>query len=64
MDCDITGNITKTIELVNDSLASLSEEEVKQALASGFLPVTLGDSRLRTETAGVVAVSAVQFVNQ
>ena len=30
MDCDITGNITKTIELVNDSLASLSEDEVKQ----------------------------------
>ncbi len=41
-----------------------SEEEVQQALASGFVPVTLGDSRLRTETAGVVAVATVQFANQ
>ena len=37
MDCDITGNITKTIELVNDSLASLSEEEVKQTRAKSPL---------------------------
>ncbi|KAK8809063.1 hypothetical protein WA171_001189 [Blastocystis sp. BT1] len=37
VDCDITGNITKTIELVNDSLASLSEEEVKQTRAKSPL---------------------------
>lgn len=33
----MTGNITKTIELVNDSLASLSEEEVKQTRAKSPL---------------------------
>jgi len=32
-----------------------SEDEVERALKRGFRPVTLGDSRLRTETAGVVA---------
>lgn len=33
-----------------------SEEEVRLALSNGFLPVTLSPSRLRTETAALVAV--------
>ncbi|NSL88732.1 16S rRNA (uracil(1498)-N(3))-methyltransferase [Chitinophaga sp. Mgbs1] len=32
-------------------------EEIQQALAKGFEPVTLGNTRLRTETAGLVAVT-------
>ena len=32
-----------------------TEEEVKLALEQGFVPVTLGETRLRTETAGIVA---------
>lgn len=32
-----------------------SEQEIQHALSAGFVPVSLGDSRLRTETAGVVA---------
>ncbi len=35
-----------------------SEEEVRMAVESGFVPVSLGRSRLRTETAALVAVSA------
>ncbi|MDQ0109986.1 16S rRNA (uracil1498-N3)-methyltransferase [Chitinophaga terrae (ex Kim and Jung 2007)] len=31
-------------------------EEVQQALQAGYKPITLGDTRLRTETAGLVAV--------
>jgi 16S rRNA (uracil1498-N3)-methyltransferase len=31
-----------------------TQPEIDIALSNGFLPVTLGDSRLRTETAGVV----------
>jgi 16S rRNA (uracil1498-N3)-methyltransferase len=34
-----------------------SQKEVEQALAEGFIPVTLGKNRLRTETAGVVAAT-------
>ncbi|HXB05955.1 MAG TPA: RsmE family RNA methyltransferase [Puia sp.] len=34
-----------------------SATEVELALAGGFVPVTLGKNRLRTETAGVVAAS-------
>lgn len=34
-----------------------SPEEVRSALNEGFVPVTLGGNRLRTETAGVVAAT-------
>jgi len=36
-----------------------SPEEVRAAMAAGFIPVTLGSSRLRTETAAVTAAEAV-----
>ena len=38
-----------------------SREEVRAALDSGFVPVHLGDSRLRTETAAVTAAEAAYF---
>ena len=38
-----------------------STEEVETALAHGFRPVTLGESRLRTETAGIVACHIVNL---
>jgi 16S rRNA (uracil1498-N3)-methyltransferase len=40
-----------------------SKEEVEKALATGFRPVSLGTSRLRTETAGVVACHTVTLIN-
>lgn len=36
-----------------------SREEVEMAQAGGYMPITLGQSRLRTETAGVVACAQV-----
>ena len=33
-----------------------SVDEVKQAISAGFMPISLGESRLRTETAALVAV--------
>ncbi len=41
-----------------------SREEVQEAKAAGFVPVSLGSSRLRTETAGVAAVHTIQLINQ
>jgi len=41
-----------------------SKEEVQKAMSLGFIPVSLGNSRLRTETAGVVACHTVAVVNQ
>jgi len=40
-----------------------SPEEVALALDHGFLTINLGDSRLRTETAGVVAVHTISLLN-
>jgi len=41
-----------------------SSKEIEQSLVHNFIPVSLGESRLRTETAGVVAVHSVAFVNE
>jgi 16S rRNA (uracil1498-N3)-methyltransferase len=41
-----------------------SSEEVDMAIAEGFIPVSLGESRLRTETAGIVACHTVNLINQ
>lgn len=38
-----------------------SPEEARIAVENGFVPVHLGESRLRTETAGVTAAEAVYF---
>lgn len=40
-----------------------SEEEIHHAFARGFVPVSLGKSRLRTETAGVVACHTAILMN-
>lgn len=41
-----------------------SPEEVSFAVEQGFMPVTFGDSRLRTETAALYAVTAAHVVNR
>jgi 16S rRNA (uracil1498-N3)-methyltransferase len=38
-----------------------SRQEAELAIEAGFIPVHLGESRLRTETAALTAVSAVYF---
>lgn len=40
-----------------------SAEEIEAALQAGFHPVSLGESRLRTETAGVVACHTFHLLN-
>ncbi|MFV0417894.1 MAG: 16S rRNA (uracil(1498)-N(3))-methyltransferase [Dysgonomonas sp.] len=41
-----------------------SEKEVEEALCNGFKPITLGESRLRTETAALVACHTMHLLNQ
>lgn len=41
-----------------------SPEEINVAKANNFLPVSLGNSRLRTETAAIVATHSVAFINE
>lgn len=40
-----------------------SPHEIAEVLAQGFQPVTLGTARLRTETAALYAVTALNFLN-
>ncbi|WP_345948739.1 16S rRNA (uracil(1498)-N(3))-methyltransferase [Mucilaginibacter sp. PAMB04274] len=41
-----------------------TEKEIADALQSGFKPITLGESRLRTETAALEACFEVNFLNR
>lgn len=38
--------------------------EIELTINSGFIPVTLGDCRLRTETAAIAAVQTIHTINQ
>jgi 16S rRNA (uracil1498-N3)-methyltransferase len=40
-----------------------SPGEIASATRAGFIPITLGPSRLRTETAGVAACHSIYFMN-
>jgi 16S rRNA (uracil1498-N3)-methyltransferase len=61
----------KNIDKVNSTVTILvgpegdfSLEEVKLAVEKKFVPISLGRSRLRTETAGVVACHTINLLNQ
>ncbi len=41
-----------------------SVKEIEMALSNNFIPVTLGETRLRTETAAIVACHSVAFINE
>lgn len=41
-----------------------SPHEIKDTIAAGFVPVSLGDCRLRTETAALAACQTVHVINQ
>jgi 16S rRNA (uracil1498-N3)-methyltransferase len=40
-----------------------SSGEIEMALANGFIPVVMGENRLRTETAGIVACMSVAMMS-
>jgi 16S rRNA (uracil1498-N3)-methyltransferase len=52
---------TESVAIVVGPEGGLSAEEVEQALEQGFVPVTLGERILRTETAGLAMLSILQF---
>ena len=54
----------KEITILIGPEGDFSVKEIEQALHFNYIPVTLGTSRLRTETAAIVACHSVAFVNQ
>lgn len=53
----------KDITILIGPEGDFSEEEVDKAYEKGFYPVSLGEARLRTETAAVVACATVNLIN-
>ena len=53
----------KSVVILIGPEGDFSKNEIKKALDHGFLPVSLGKNRLRTETAGIVACAAVASIN-
>lgn len=54
----------QTVTILIGPEGDFSVKEIETALANHFIPVTLGTTRLRTETAAIVACHSVAFVNQ
>jgi len=55
---------TGTITILIGPEGDFSPEEIKKALAKKINAITLGNSRLRTETAGVTATHSISFIYQ
>ena len=54
----------KTITILIGPEGDFSTNEIQLALKNKFIPVTLGETRLRTETAAIVACHSVAFINE
>jgi len=54
----------KDVRILIGPEGDFSPEEVKFAIQNGFQPVSLGDQRLRTETAALVSVHTVHIINE
>ena len=56
------GELDRSIVVLIGPEGDFSEQEISEALKNGFVPVSLGESRLRTETAGVVACHTIDLL--
>lgn len=54
----------KDITVLIGPEGDFSQREVKAAIERGFVPVSLGKSRLRTETAALVACMIINLINE
>lgn len=53
----------KDVTILIGPEGDFSAKEIKSAYEHGFLPVSLGENRLRTETAAIVACTTVNMIN-
>lgn len=54
----------KDVTILIGPEGDFSVKEIEMALENNFIPVTLGETRLRTETAAIVACHSVSFINE
>ena len=55
---------TDKITILIGPEGDFSVDEIKKALSANFTPISLGESRLRTETAALVAVNTISLVQE
>lgn len=62
----LSGNVEagRDVTLLIGPEGDFSPEEVEAALAHGFMPVTFGEMRLRTETAALYGLQTVHIINE
>ncbi len=53
----------KDVTIMIGPEGDFSSSEIKSSYEKGFLPVSLGENRLRTETAAIVACTTVNMIN-
>jgi len=56
-------NLQNNTTLLIGPEGDFSSKEIQSALDKGYTPVTLGETRLRTETAAIIAAHSVAFLN-
>lgn len=59
---EVVNSSEKTTILIGPE-GDFSSQEIEKALVKNHIPISLGESRLRTETAGLVAVNLISFIN-
>ena len=57
-------NLDKKTTILIGPEGDFSKQEIEKALDKNCIPISLGESRLRTETAGLVAVNTISFIHQ
>ena len=57
-------NSNEDITILIGPEGDFSVKEIQQAIAANFIPVSLGATRLRTETAAIVACHSVVLINE
>ena len=55
--------INNNVQILIGPEGDFSSAEINLALQNGYLPTSLGDTRLRTETAGMVAAALLMYAN-
>lgn len=54
----------ETVTILIGPEGDFSSKEIEKAIEKGYKPVSLGENRLRTETAAMVATQSIAFLNQ
>ncbi len=57
-------NPKESVTILIGPEGDFSPSEVSKSIDANCIPITLGDTRLRTETAALVAVQNISFINQ